>query len=122
MEVEAHLLFKLKFNMNQGLCNLSIVPVRISNSDKSEMITQLIYGDLFKIIDEKDNWTKIKCEFDNYVGWIDSKQYVKLDENQKINRDNQKYSSDLVEFIERYFMMSYLIFVNHLLEQYEITH
>ncbi len=86
--------------MNQGLCNLSIVPVRISNSDKSEMITQLIYGDLFKIIDEKDNWTKIKCEFDNYVGWIDSKQYVKLDENQKINRDNQKYSSDLVEFIE----------------------
>ncbi len=100
MEVEAHLLFKLKFNMSLGLCNLSIVPVRISNSDKSEMITQLIYGDLFNIIEEKDNWTKIKCEFDNYEGWIDCKQYVKLDKNEIIKRDDQKYSYDLVEFIE----------------------
>ena len=100
MEVEAHLLFKLKFNMSLGLCNLSIVPVRISNSDKSEMITQLIYGDLFNIIEEKDNWTKIKCEFDNYEGWIDCKQYVKLDKNEIIKRDDQKYSFDLVEFIE----------------------
>ena len=32
--------------MGLGICNLSIVPVRISDSDKSEMITQLVYGDL----------------------------------------------------------------------------
>ena len=58
--------------MGLGICNLSIVPVRISDSDKSEMITQLVYGDLFTIVEEKDKWTKIKSEFDNYEGWIDS--------------------------------------------------
>ena len=64
--------------MGLGICNLSIVPVRISDSDKSEMITQLVYGDLFTIIEEKDKWTKIKSEFDNYEGWIDSVSYTHL--------------------------------------------
>jgi len=86
--------------MDLGICNLSIVPVRISNSDKSEMITQLIYGDLLTIIEEKGNWTKVKCKFDNYEGWIDSKQYKKLNKNDNINFENPKYSCDLVEFIE----------------------
>ena len=86
--------------MNLGVCNLSIVPVRISNKDTSEMITQLIYGDLFTIIEEKDSWTKIKCEFDDYEGWVDSKQYKKLDENDNVITKNEKYSCDLVEFIE----------------------
>ena len=45
---------------------LKYCPVRISDSDKSEMITQLVYGDLFTIVEEKDKWTKIKSEFDNY--------------------------------------------------------
>ncbi len=86
--------------MGLGICNLSIVPVRISDSDKSEMITQLIYGDLFTIIEEKDKWSKIKSEFDNYEGWIDSKQYKRIDESDNIIIDNPTYSSDLVEFIE----------------------
>jgi len=86
--------------MGLGICNLSIVPVRISHSDKSEMITQLVYGDLFTIIEEKDKWTKIKCEFDNYEGWIDSKQYQKINEVQKKDLEKKSYSSDLVEFVE----------------------
>ena len=86
--------------MQYGICKLSVVPVRISNSDKSEMVTQLIYGDLIYIIEEKENWTKIKCDFDNYIGWIDSKQYQKINEVQKKYLENQSYSSDLVEFVE----------------------
>ena len=86
--------------MSIGICNLSIVPVRISDSDKSEMITQLVYGDLFTIIEENDRWTKIRCEFDNYEGWIDSKQYKRLDKSDNMIIDNPTYSSDLVEFIE----------------------
>ena len=86
--------------MDLGICNLSIVPVRISDSDKSEMITQLVYGDLFTIVQEKDKWIKIKCEFDNYEGWIDSKQCKRLNETDNIVIDNPTYSFDLVEFIE----------------------
>lgn len=31
--------------MQYGICNLSIVPVRLEPSDSSEMVTQLLYGD-----------------------------------------------------------------------------
>ena len=36
-----------------GICNLSIIPVRISNSEKSEMINQLLYGDIIEILEIK---------------------------------------------------------------------
>ncbi|HYG39794.1 MAG TPA: C40 family peptidase [Cytophagales bacterium] len=61
---------------NCGICSLSIVPVRAEPSDKSEITTQLIFGDLYQIIEKNDNgkWIKIKTEYDKYEGWIDFKQ------------------------------------------------
>ena len=83
-----------------GICNLSIVPVRIVDSDKSEMINQLIYGDIIEILEEKEKWVKIKSVFDDYIGWIDIKQYFKIDDNIKLDLNNPVYSVNLVEFIE----------------------
>tara|TARA_X000001036_G_scaffold403871_1_gene410753 strand:+ start:947 stop:1690 length:744 start_codon:yes stop_codon:yes gene_type:complete len=86
--------------MNYGICNLSIVPVRILDSDKSEMINQLIYGDIIEILEEKNKWTKIKSIYDNYIGWIDVKQYIKISDETKLIMNKPIYSLDLVEFIE----------------------
>ena len=86
--------------MNYGICNLSIVPVRILDSDKSEMINQLIYGDIIEILEEKNKWTKIRSVYDNYIGWIDVKQYIKIDNETKLILNKPIYSLDLVEFIE----------------------
>ena len=83
-----------------GICNLSIVPVRIIDSDKSEMINQLIYGDIIEILEEKEKWVKIKSVFDDYIGWIDKKQYFKIDDNITLDLNKPVYSIDLVEFIE----------------------
>ena len=83
-----------------GICNLSIVPVRIEDSDKSEMINQLIYGDIIEILEEKEKWVKIKSVFDDYIGWIDKKQYFKIDDNITLDLNKPVYSIDLVEFIE----------------------
>ena len=83
-----------------GICNLSIVPVRIVDSDKSEMINQLIYGDIIEILEEKEKWVQIKSVFDDYIGWIDKKQYFKIDDNINLDLNKPVYSIDLVEFIE----------------------
>lgn len=83
-----------------GICNLSIVPVRIVDSDKSEMINQLIYGDIIEILEEKEKWVKIKSVFDDYIGWIDKKQYFKIEDNINLDLNKPVYSIDLVEFIE----------------------
>ena len=88
--------------MKYGICNLSIVPIRSEASDKSEQTSQLLYGETFIILDEKMKWTKIKLCFDDYVGWINNKQFDIIDENQLkiIEKGPQIYSYDLVEFVE----------------------
>jgi len=63
-----------------GICTLSVVPVRKEPNDQSEMITQLLFGDLVIISQHKTNWCFIRQEYDNYEGWIDTKQITPLTE------------------------------------------
>ena len=83
-----------------GICLLSIVPIRASNSDKSEMITQLLYGDLIEIIEIKDSWAKVKTIYDEYSGFIDIKQYKEINHGSHVNFDSSIYTTDLVQLIE----------------------
>ena len=41
-----------------ALANLSLVPVRKDPSDKSEMVSQLLFGDMVEVIDKKESWLK----------------------------------------------------------------
>ena len=61
-----------------GACNLSIVPLRAEASDKSEILSQLLFGDCFEILELTDKWVRIKTCFDDYEGWIDGKQFTAL--------------------------------------------
>lgn len=61
-----------------GFCHLSVIPVRETSSDLSEMTTQLLFGDVFEVLDKKDNWLQIKNAYDDYIGWIDEKQQIAI--------------------------------------------
>ena len=43
----------------------------------SEVTSQILYGEKFKIISKNKSWIKIKILFDNYVGYIKNKDYTK---------------------------------------------
>jgi len=88
--------------MLYGICNLSIVPLRFEPSDKSELTSQVLYGDYFKILEQRKSWSKIRLAFDKYEGWIDNKQYAEITEKQYklINSESPKLSADLVEFVQ----------------------
>lgn len=68
--------------MNQqfGVCNLALVPLRTDPSDKSEMCSQLLFGDSFTILEKAEKWSRIICSYDDYEGWIDNKQYIGINE------------------------------------------
>ncbi len=88
--------------MQYGICNLSLVPLRFEASDRSELVSQLLYGEHFKVLEQRKNWSKIRLAFDKYEGWIDNKQYLEVtkEDFEKINSSEPQYSSDLVEFIQ----------------------
>ena len=87
--------------MQYGICNLSMVPVRNQPADASEMVTQILYGDHFKILEERGKWSRIRIAFDSYEGWVDNRQFLKVDETQYFNLDSQEriYSSDIIEYL-----------------------
>ena len=43
----------------------------------SEVTSQILYGEKFKIISKNKSWIKIKVSFDNYTGYIKNKYYTK---------------------------------------------
>jgi len=45
-------------------------------SRRSEVTSQIIYGEKFKILSKNKSWIKIKTSFDNYVGYIKNSKYV----------------------------------------------
>lgn len=88
--------------MQYGISNLSIVPLRIEPADTSELVSQVLYGDIFKITEQRKSWSKIRLAFDKYEGWIDNKQFIEITEEQynQLQKETPKLVFDLVEFIE----------------------
>lgn len=54
------------------------MPIRVEPTHKSEMVTQLLFGDTYQIIDQVEGWLKVKADFDNYIGWLDAKLHHDL--------------------------------------------
>lgn len=78
------------------------MPVRAEASDKAEMVNQLLFGDVFEVIDNKPKWVKIKNAFDDYEGWIDNNQFLEINSEQffQLKDKLMTCSSDLVEYVQ----------------------
>lgn len=114
--------------MQYGICHLSIVPLRASASHESEMTSQLLYGEHFKILEERAQWSRIRNSFDGFEAWIDKKQYKYIEEAEyhSLEQEDLQLSSDLIEYItdESGLLMpvalgSVLNFTNRLAHSYE---
>jgi hypothetical protein len=70
-------------------------------SDKSEIVSQVLFGEHFEIIEQQKQWSKVKLHFDAYQGWIDSKQFQVIGESEynQLSKDAIILNSDLVEYI-----------------------
>lgn len=84
--------------MNYGINPLSIVPIRSSASDKSEMISQILFGELVEILESRGSWHRIRCDWDNYIGWVDKKQIKNITpEEYQLYRINYACSIELMQ-------------------------
>jgi gamma-D-glutamyl-L-lysine dipeptidyl-peptidase len=68
--------------LGYGICFQSIVPLRREPSDKSELASQLLFGEHYKIISisQDKKWYEIENGYDRYSGWIDFKQHRSVSE------------------------------------------
>jgi gamma-D-glutamyl-L-lysine dipeptidyl-peptidase len=86
--------------MNQpAICQLSVVPIRAGASDKEEIVSQLLFGELVDVLEiskTKKNWCQVRCNWDGYEGWMDKRQLLFLNEYElEMYRKNHGYCLDL---------------------------
>jgi len=55
--------------------NFPVINLYKKASVKSEIVTQMIYGESFSIYKKSKKWIKIKIKEDNYKGYILNKKY-----------------------------------------------
>ena len=53
----------------------SVINIHKKKNIKSEVVTQLLYGDTFKQLKKNGEWIKIKNDKDNYKGYIKNKKF-----------------------------------------------
>lgn len=82
--------------MKTGIIHLALVPVRKEPDDRAEMVNQLLFGEGIQIMEKRNNWTRIKSLWDNYGGWIDTKQFTPADESLFQEQVKTPFCADLV--------------------------
>ena len=58
--------------MEKYYCSVMVSPMRAENSEKTEMVSQILYGETCEILETEGNFSKIKMDFDGYEGWVNS--------------------------------------------------
>lgn len=81
--------------MNRAINLLSVIPMRKEPFHRSEMVSQLLFGEYVEILDEEEHFIKAKCLVDGYEGWVQSSQLTRVEEVLETN----KYISTWIEEI-----------------------
>ena len=56
---------------------LTVCPIRAKPDDKSELVSQILFGECAEVIDKhKGDWIKVRMEYDAYEGWTDKKLFI----------------------------------------------
>ena len=87
--------------MLYGICNLSVISLRLEPLHTSEMTSQILFGEHFKILEKRKNWSKIRLAFDTYEGFIDNKQFEEISEElyHQLSIEEKKYSGEFIDFV-----------------------
>ena len=65
--------------MPYGIVHLAAVPLRAEPSDRAEMTSQLLFGDLIQQLETKEKWARVRGAYDGYEGWINPRQAMPIE-------------------------------------------
>jgi gamma-D-glutamyl-L-lysine dipeptidyl-peptidase len=90
--------------MERFICENVFVPLRFGPSHRSEMLSQILFGEKYEVLDNVGHWMKIMTRFDSYMGWIDVNhvQHTIGNDNSKgyvLNRSLLCYKEDKTKLV-----------------------
>ncbi|OFY65262.1 MAG: hypothetical protein A2V64_05160 [Bacteroidetes bacterium RBG_13_43_22] len=90
--------------MDRFICENVFVPLRSGPSHRSEMLSQVLFGEKYQVLDQSGHWFRIVTLFDNYTGWIDINHIQQTEDKVKgtghvLNRFLLCYKNDKTKMI-----------------------
>lgn len=75
-------------------CIVACVPMYAENNHRSEMVNQLLYNEVSRVLESDKEWIKVQSGIDKYVGWIlkaqvretDHKGYMRVQGYKNVKR------------------------------------
>lgn len=89
--------------ISYGISLLSLIPMRKEPKEQAEMVSQLLFGESYEIIDESNGFVQIITTYDGYTGWIDHAMHFAVSEEYYHNLRNEipAIQTSLMMSIER---------------------
>jgi hypothetical protein len=84
-----------------GITHLAQIPMRAIAAESAEMVSQLLFGDAYQVLEKNAQWLKIATCDCNYEGWINSKAFNRIHDN------------DISDYLkaEKYMVKDWLLFI-----------
>jgi gamma-D-glutamyl-L-lysine dipeptidyl-peptidase len=73
-----------------GICLFSCIPAKKDASHSSEMVSQLLFGERYRVLKQAGDWMEIKTIYDHYSCYIHAKQHSPLSEKEHAELEKQK--------------------------------
>lgn len=65
-----------------GVILFSAVAIRREADERSEMVTQLLFGEFYRVLAARTGWIQVHCLFDSYEGWMDARLHKSATEQE----------------------------------------
>lgn len=81
----------------KGICRLSLVAMRTQPDSDAPLLSQLLFGEHYTVLETKSDWCHIELHFDHSQGWIRSDQHAPITEAyfDQVNLSDYKVCTDI---------------------------
>mgnify|MGYP000138187406 CR=1 FL=1 len=101
-------------HQKQGFCHAPVCAVRDNKTDRSEMVTQLVFGETFEVISQDGHWIEIQSLSDGYVGFVDRRHLIGFSEKELRKWHDERML--LIDFITQIIFIHYGRFEKRLMK------
>ena len=88
--------------MEFGICLVGFASLRERPDHRSEMVSQLLFGELFEVLETRNGWHHVMLQTDRYQGWVAVNQVelMGFEEYSHIKGLPAVHGTDLIGFME----------------------
>jgi len=73
-----------------GFCHAPVCAQRKDKSDRSEMVSQLTFGETFEVISQEEHWIELRTLNDGYQGFVDRRHLCGMTEKELLRWHDER--------------------------------